>query len=67
MPRYNSEPAAEFYVPDEDLVLEEVMDRVLVRYGKDPVRLQRLLSTLYACYPVAFRRVVNGRLGRHVL
>ena len=64
MPRYNPEPAPAYYVPAEDLVLEEVMDRVLVRYGRDPRRLRAVLNRLYTACPGAFRRVVNRRVGK---
>ena len=39
-------PHSEFYVPTEDLLLEEVMDEVLVRYGKDPATIKKLLKYL---------------------
>lgn len=61
MPRYNPEPAPAFYTPSEDELLEEVMDRVLVRYGRDPYRLRAVLDRLYTAMPGAFRRVVRRR------
>jgi hypothetical protein len=69
-PSYSPKPAPAFYAPtiaDEDLLIEEIMNKVLVRYGKDPIRLRRVLTKLYALYPVAFQRAVNGRVGRVVL
>jgi hypothetical protein len=66
MPRYNPDPAADFYVPAEDEVLDEVMDRVLVRYGRDPRRLRAVLNRLYTAMPAAFRRVVQRRAARQL-
>jgi len=41
-----TKPNAQYYVPTEDLLLEEVMDEVLVRYGKDPATIKRMLKFL---------------------
>jgi len=46
MNKPRTKPHHEYYVPTEDLLLEEVMDEVLVRYGKDPKVLKRMLKFL---------------------